>query len=84
MARDGGLALNGAGTYVPANAANSSAILPFACVKAINGNLVLSAVVCMIDYSSIMNITLAQGEVLYTPGCTSVTVSSGQGVAIYQ
>lgn len=82
MARDGGVAINGAATTVPS--ATTTNIVRFGVIRAINGSLVISAITSAIDYSSILPITLAQGENLYTPRCTTVTTTSGQGVAFYE
>ena len=56
----------------------------FSCVKAINGSLTISAVNGMINYTSLLPITLQQGDVLYCPGAISISSTGGQGVAFYQ
>ena len=84
MGLNAGEVLNGASTVVPLVQGGASTTWPFTCVKAINGNLVISAVTCKINYAALLPITLIQGDILYTPGATSVTSTSGQGVAFYE
>ena len=79
----GGIAIN-ANT---ATVAGTGASLAFARVRVINGaNLVISAITGgLIDYSTVLPITLTPtNSELLVPGATSVTATSGQGVALYR
>lgn len=82
MALNGGIEVNGAGTYtIPSDIAAQT---QYNVIGALNGSLVISAIVgSRIPYSAILPITLQDGRVLYVPGATSFTITSGQGYASY-
>ena len=50
-------------------------------------NLIIGAITCKINYSSLLPLTIVPGQPLPAPGCSSVTpysTNSGVGLAAYE